>query len=249
MLIRRVVGYERFVDLKAAQLLAELDAALRLCTTLYQPSFKLKSSVREGGGIKRRDQRQHHPPRTPLQHLLRTGVLSDQEDQGLRELRKQYDPVVMLATIRSCQSRLALLISCQRASAMAGDPLSGQPPEEEKRELEGFLKGLQALWPQSRPLQKQPKPGQGRRSRVDPFEVHADLIPQWLETEADVVSQELLARLIALDPEGYGSQHKRTLQRRIRDWRAARAKECLETAAVRPKTKTGRREIVLPGVN
>jgi len=35
---------------------------------------------------------------------------------------------------------------------------------------------------------------------VDPFETHADLIPQWLEAEADVGSQELLGRLIALDP-------------------------------------------------
>jgi hypothetical protein len=166
MLIRRVVGYERLVGLEAAQLLAELYAALRLFTNLFQPSFKLKSSVREGGRIKR----QHHPPQTPLQQLLRTGVLSDQEAQGLRELRKRCDPVALLATMRSCQSRLALLISGQRASAMAGDPLSW-------RELEKFLQGLQALWRQSRPLQKKPKPRQGRRSRVDPFEAHADLIP------------------------------------------------------------------------
>jgi len=245
MLIRRVVGYERLVGLEAAQLLAELYAALRLFTNLFQPSFKLKSSVREGGRIKRL----HHPPRTPLQQLLRTGVLSDQEAQGLKELRKRCDPVALLATMRSCQSRLALLISGQRASAMAGDPLLWQTPEEEKRELEGFLQGLQALWRQSRPLQKKPKPRQGRRSRVDPFEAHADLIPQWLEAEADVGSQELLDRLIALDPERYGPQHKRTLQRRIRDWRVARVQECLESAAQRPETKPEAREKVLPSVN
>jgi hypothetical protein len=88
----------------------------------------------------------HHPPRSPLQQLLRTGVPSDQESQGLRELRKRCDPVALLATMRSWQSRLALLISGQHASAMAGDPLSWQPPEEEKRELEGFLHGYQVLW-------------------------------------------------------------------------------------------------------
>ena len=245
MLIRRGVGYERLVGLEAAQLLAELYATLRLFTNLFQPSFKLKSSVREGGRIKR----QHHPPRTPLQQLLRTGVLSDQEAQGLRELRKRCDPVGLLATMRSCQSRLALLISGQRASAMVGDPLSWQTPEEEKRELERFLQGLQALWRQSRPLQKKPKPRQGRRSRVDPFEAHADLIPQWLEAEADVGSQELLGRLIALDPERYGPQHKRTLQRRIRDWRVARVQQCLESAAVRLETKLEEGSRVLPGVN
>ena len=245
VLIRRVVGYERLVGLEAAQLLAELYAALRLFTNLFQPSFKLKSSMREGGRIKRL----HHPPRTPLQQLLRTGVLSDQEAQSLRELRKRCDPVALLATMRSCQSRLALLISGQQASAMAGEPLSWQTPEQEKRELEGFLQGLQALWRQSRPQQKKPKPRQGRRSRVDPFEAHADLIPQWLEAEADVGSQELLGRLIALDPERYGPQHKRTLQRRIRDWRVARVQQYLESAAQRPETTTETREKVLPGVN
>ena len=94
-------------------------------TNLFQPSFKLKSSVREEGRIKLL----HHPPRIPLQQQLRTGVLSDQEAQGLRELRKRCYPVALLATMQSCQSRLALLSSGQRASAMAGDPLSYQTPE------------------------------------------------------------------------------------------------------------------------
>lgn len=245
MLIRRVVGYERLVGLEAAQLLAELYAALRLFTNLFQPSFKLKSSVREGGRIKRL----HHPPRTPLQQLLRTSVLSEQEAADLKELRKRCDPVALLATMRSCQSRLALLISGQQASAMAGETFTWQTPEEEKRELSRFLQGLQALWRQSRPLQKQPKPRRGRRSRVDPFEAHADLIPQWLEAEVDVGSQELLERLMALSPERYGPQHRRTLQRRIRDWRVARVHQCLESAAERPETKAGTMKTVLPGVN
>lgn len=56
---------------------------------------------------------------------------------------------------------------------------------------------------------------------MDPFEVHAALIPQWLEAEPDLGSQELLERLIAFDPEHYGPQHKCRLQRRIRDWHVA----------------------------
>ena len=84
---------------------------------------------------------------------------------------------------------------------------------------------------------------------MDPFEAHADLTPQWLEAEADVGSQELLDRLIAMNPERYGPQHKRTLQRRIRDWRVARVQQYLESAAKRPETKPATREKVLPGVN
>jgi hypothetical protein len=72
---------------------------------------------------------------------------------------------------------------------------------------------------------------------VDPFEAYADFIPQLLEAEPDVGSQELLARLIALAPERYGLQHKLTLQRRIKDWSVARVQQCAESAAERPETK------------
>lgn len=132
---------------------------------------------------------------------------------------------------------------------MAGDPISWQTPEEQKRELEKFLQGLQTLWRQSRPLQKKTKPRKDRRSRVDPLEAHADLIPQWLEAEADVGRKQLLERLIALDQERYRPQHKRTLQRRVRNWRITRVQECLENAAQRQETKPETGEKVLPGVN
>ena len=84
---------------------------------------------------------------------------------------------------------------------------------------------------------------------MDPFEAHADLIPRWLEAEAAVGSQELLDRLIAVDPERYGPQHKRTLQRHIKHWRVARVQECLESAAQRPETKPETREKLFPGVH
>jgi hypothetical protein len=96
---------------------------------------------------------------------------------------------------------------------------------------------------------EKPKPRQDRRSRVDPFEAQADLILQWLEAEADVGTQELLERLIALHPERYGPQHTRKLQRRIRDWRVARMQECLDRAAQRTEVKTETREKVLQDVN
>ena len=41
MLVRRVVGYTRLEGLVAAQLLGELDGALRLFTNLFQPSLNL----------------------------------------------------------------------------------------------------------------------------------------------------------------------------------------------------------------
>ena len=59
-------------------MLGELYGALRLFTNLFQPSFKLKSSERDGGRIKR----QHHPPRMPLQRLINSGALTLEQAQG-----------------------------------------------------------------------------------------------------------------------------------------------------------------------
>jgi hypothetical protein len=84
---------------------------------------------------------------------------------------------------------------------------------------------------------------------VASFEAYADFMPQWLEAEPDVGSQELLARLIALAPQRYGLEHKRTLQGRIRDWGEARVQQCLGSAAERRETKSETREMVIPGAN
>jgi len=67
--------------------------------------------------------------------------------------------------------------------------------------------------------------------------------------EADVGSKQLLERLIALDPERYRHQHKRTLQRGFMDWRIARVQQCLESTAQRPATKPETGEKVLQGIN
>ena len=116
MLVRRVVGYQRLEGLEAAQVLGELYGALRLFTNLFQPSFKLKSSERDGGRIKR----QHHPPRTPLQRLMASGTLSEETAAQWRQLQQRSDPVALLTTIRRCQGQLALLASGEHGSGLHG---------------------------------------------------------------------------------------------------------------------------------
>ncbi|QPN59612.1 transposase [Synechococcus sp. CBW1002] len=146
MLVRRVVGYQRLEGLEAAQVLGELYGALRLFTNLFQPSFKLKSSERDGGRIKR----QHHPPRTPLQRLLASGVLSEETAEPWRELRRRSDPVALLATIRRCQGQLAVLGSAEEGSALQASRTE-RDLAAENRSLEVFLGGLQDLWQNNQP--------------------------------------------------------------------------------------------------
>jgi hypothetical protein len=217
MLVRRVVGYQRLVSLEAARVLGELYGALRLFTNLFQPSFKLKSSERDGGRIKR----QHHPPRTPLQRLLATGQVSEEKTAQLRELQRRTDPLVLLETIRRCQGQLALLASGEQDAGL-GPGAGGADRSSESRSLEVFLGDLQTLWHASQPRRRKPRPRTGKRTRPDPFEAEVALIEGWLEAEPLLGSRALMERLVAHDPERYSDRQMRTLQRRLRGHRLRR---------------------------
>ena len=217
MLVRRVVGYQRLVSLEAARVLGELYGALRLFTNLFQPSFKLKSSERDGGRIKR----QHHPPRTPLQRLLATGQVSEEQTAQLRELQRRTDPLVLLETIRRCQGQLALLANGEQDAGL-GPGAGGADRTSESRSLEVFLGDLQTLWHASQPRRRKPRPRTGKRTRPDPFEADVALIEGWLEAEPLLGSRALMERLVAHDPERYSDRQMRTLQRRLRGHRLRR---------------------------
>ncbi|MBE9172184.1 transposase [Cyanobium sp. LEGE 06143] len=248
MLVRRVVGYQRLEGLEAAQVLGELYGALRLFTNLFQPSFKLKSSERDGGRIKR----QHHPPRTPLQRLLAAGMLNEETVEPWRELQRRSDPVALLTTIRRCQGQLAVLASGEQGSALQASRVE-RDLAAENRSLEVFLGGLQTLWQSNQPRRRKPKPRSGKRSRPDPFEPDVERIEQWLQTEPQLQAKTLLERLIRHNPERYGASHLRTLQRRLRGYRLQWIENEMAALAVAgpPSLVEGEsvEKPVLPGVN
>jgi hypothetical protein len=247
MLVRRVVGYQRLEGLEAAQVLGELYGALRLFTNLFQPSFKLKSSERDGGRIKR----QHHPPRTPLQRLIKSGALPQEQAEALVNLQRRRDPVALLGTIRRCQGQLAVLASGEHGSQ---EQSAGRARDlaAENRSLEVFLGGLQTLWHSSQPRRRKPKPRTGKRSRPDPFEPDVVLIEQWLEAEPLIRAKTLLERLIQHNPERYGECHLRTMQRRLRGYRLQRIEremeQMLEDRAEAQEEAEAEETAVLPGV-
>jgi len=221
---------------------------LRLFTNLFQPSFKLKTSERQGARIKR----QHHPPRTPLQRLIKSVALAQEQAEALRDLQRSTDPVALLSTIRRCHGQLAVLASGEQSSVNS----SAQAERDlaaENRSLEVFLGGLQTLWHSSQPRRRKPKPRTGKRSRPDPFEPDVELIEQWLQAEPLIRAKTLMERLIAHNPERYGECHLRTLQRRLRGYRLQQIQQEMEQALAAPypveEKEEQSKEPVLPGVN
>ena len=101
--VRRLVGYGKLSGLQATRELACLYEASRLYVNFFQPSFKLKSKVREGARVHKK----YHAPKTPCDRLLAIATLSARVKSALQAQFRSTDPVRLLETIRACQKRLA----------------------------------------------------------------------------------------------------------------------------------------------
>jgi hypothetical protein len=81
--------------------------------------------------------------------------------------------------------------------------------------------GLRTAWrdgevrPTNRPKQKAPR---GRR-RPDPFVTVTARVREWFEAEPWRTSRELFERLQAEQPDAFPDRQRRTLQRRLKEWR------------------------------
>jgi len=87
--------------------------------------------------------------------------------------------------------------------------------------LEQFLSGLRTAWqegevrPTSQPNQKARR---GRR-RLDPFVTVTARVREWFEAESWQTSRELFERLQEEPPGVFPDGQRRTLQRRLKEWR------------------------------
>ena len=102
------------------------------------------------------------------------------------------------------------------------------------------MKGLATAWMDGevRPTHSvAPKPRRTWRTRKDPFESAWPIIREWLETDPDSNAQELLSRLQEERPGEFHDGHIRTLQRRVKEWRSARARELVFAASSSPDVR------------
>jgi len=207
-IVRRMVGYDRFEGLPAATILAELYAAARLFVNFFQPSFKLAEKHRDGARVQKR----YHPPATPYQRMLADGRTSNEARSRLEALCDTLDPVRLLRDIRVAQGRLV---------AMANAPHVDSEPAS----LEAFLSSLKTAWRggEVRPTAKRRvAPKRGRR-RPDPLVTVTERLKAWFDAEPWRTGRELLDQLQLEYPGQFPDSLLRTVQRRLKIWRAEHA--------------------------
>jgi hypothetical protein len=102
LLVRRLVGYNRYSSRAAFAVLQRLYGLLHLQHNFFRPVRKLLSKRRLGSQVLKR----YDAPRTPSQRMLLTGVLTEAQRQALDQQSLALDPI---GVARDIQQTLDLL--------------------------------------------------------------------------------------------------------------------------------------------
>jgi hypothetical protein len=212
-IVRRMVGYRRYAGIAAATELARLYRSMRLFVNFFQPSFKLMEKTRDGARVAKR----YHPPQTPFQRVQAHPAVAQAAKDTLAAQFETLDPVILLRDIREVQARLVRLAD---TAPVSRDDASA------KTDLASFLEGLRHAWKEGeiRPTSRRRPPAPRGRRRPDPL-VKATLeLRAWFEADRAQTGRDLLSKLQAAHPGEYPDALLRTVQRRLKTWRAEMAK-------------------------
>ena len=211
--VRRMVGCRRYTGIAAAAELARLYHSMRLYVNFFQPSFKLMEKTRDGARVTKR----HHPPLTPFQRMQAHPAVASVAKDALAAPFAQLDPVVLLHNIRQAQTRLTALADAAPFAESDGNP---------EADVEAFLNGLRHAWKDGeiRPTSRKKTPAHRGRRRPDPLAKVTDDLKAWFDEDPSQTGRELLNRLQAAHPVSYPDGLIRTVQRRVKIWRAELAR-------------------------
>jgi hypothetical protein len=216
--VRRLVGYGRLSGTDARNALARLYASSRLYINFFQPSFKLKSKTRDGARV----HKVYFAPATPCDRLLAHDSIEPAIKEKLKAQFKELDPVRLLQEMRKAQQIL---------SDLAAHGVRAETVSADASDVAVFLASLSVAWKdgEARPThRKQPTAKHWWRTRVDPFADVWPVIEGWLIAEPSASAGAVMSRLAAMVPDVYASEAQlRTLQRRIKVWRAERVRELI----------------------
>ena len=224
VVVRQLVGYDRFEGMQAYKQLNELYRATRLYVNFFQPSMKLRIKHRDGAKV----QRVYDPAKTPFHRLLTEDVLSAEKQQYLSHVFETLDPIRLLQQIRRIQDALwkhsILEISESRITAA---PLTFELSKC-MTSKDGSMETLavdfvnESLNTEKRKYRRSKKPRVPHtwRNVPDPFEDVWDEARGWLEMEPERTAKSVFEELRQKHPGKFKDGQLRTMQRRVEAWRS-----------------------------
>lgn len=212
--VRRAVGYDRFEGLEPWRAMAALYAKLRLYVNYFQPSQKLLDKTRNGSKtIKRYDK-----AKTPCQRLIDSQYIKPAIKKKLAASFEDLDPMSLLNQIKDLQDNLNKY-AWQQPTSVEAPSLVAETIAKiyELQEPRAIAKLGRKFHRGKKP--RKPMPPRTHRTRKDPFESAWSAVQLRLELDPTRTAKDLLLELIKEDPQKYKINQRRTLQRRVLEWR------------------------------
>lgn len=218
VIVRQMVGYDRYEGEHAYRQLMELYRALRLYVNFFQPSMKLKQKQRSGAKVTKH----YDPAQTPYQRLCASEALLPPHTERLEALARGLDPVQLLQQLAVLQDafwRHALPGGAERSELVSVQGLGlGEPTGREPAVVTPTV-----VAPDERRYRRSAQPRAPRtwRTREDPFAQVWSEVTERLAQEPDLTAKELFVGLQREQPGAFEPGQLRTLQRRVKEWRKA----------------------------
>jgi hypothetical protein len=225
IVVRQIVGYDRFEGIHAYKQLMELYRAVRLYFNFFQPSMKLNYKCRNGS----KQKRTYLPAKTPFQRLKNSGCFENETIQKMCSIHQALDPVRLLKQIQCMQDALWHHATSSKQFQM---PIDMDAKDEHLLKFQNIpMENFQKDDDQStkKPLEirknrlyrktRKPKVNRWWRTRKDPFESAWNEICKWLENNPEKTATSILFELQKKYPGKYKDGQLRTLQRRVQTWR------------------------------
>jgi hypothetical protein len=226
--VRQFVGYDRFTGERTFRQLTEVYRALRLYVNFFQPSLKLRVKQRTGSHV----HREFDAAQTPFQRLLASGALDAETRGRMAAVYGALDPVQLLRQVETLQDALwrqAESLTGRESDGVNGGNTALPAIEPVRFEVSAAVAGAGAVTnnvheTQARPRKymRSPKVRAPRTWRTwpDAFASAWGEAAAWLAGDAERTAQSLLKHLQERHPGSYPDSQLRTLQRRVKEWRA-----------------------------
>lgn len=224
VVVRQIVGYDRFEGQHAYMQLSELYRAVRLYVNFFQPSMKLQKKWRDKSKIKKT----YDVAQTPFQRLKQTVQIQNKTIENLDLVDYSLDPVRLLKQIQFLQDALWKHVTLAKQPSpdkneerqpLYGFKLPLSPKESAENNDDNLILKPGVIKRRQYRKTKKPRVKHWWRTRKDPFEDVWDEVRSWLENDPEKTASSILSKLQEKYPEQYTKGQLRTLQRRVKSWR------------------------------
>src|SRR5581483_3187352 len=218
--VRHFVGDERLEGEGAYLQLRELYRALRLYVNGFQPSMKLQDKEVDGERLRRI----YDSAKTPLQRLLLSGVLSEDQQEDLRTVAQALDPIRLLARFKGLHLALLQKTDATHESSLVpfcpAQFLPSPRPVKTTQRTEPVVEHPSCLPLSPQEEVSEHNPLDCSATTRDPFEGVWTPIRSLVLAHPAWSSGDLFQEVQRLFPNRFRPAHLGTLQRRLRLIRA-----------------------------